>query len=72
MEKVMMTIQKYGNTTAATIPLCLWDYENKLKTGDRMLLAAFGGGFTWGGAYLTWAYDGAEAAAKGGNGMRVN
>jgi len=56
-ERVMVTIHKYGNTTAATIPLCLWDYENKLKAGDRMLLAAFGGGFTWGGVYLTWAYD---------------
>jgi len=57
-ERVMMTIQKYGNTTAATIPLCLWDYEQKLKAGDRLLMAAFGGGFTWGGVYLTWAYDG--------------
>ena len=63
MERVMMTIQKYGNTTAATIPLCLWDYESKLKTGDRLVLAAFGGGFTWGAAYVTWAYDGAERAA---------
>jgi 3-oxoacyl-[acyl-carrier-protein] synthase III len=57
-ERVMMTIQKYGNTTAATIPLCLWDYEEQLKAGDRLLLAAFGGGFTWGGIYLIWAYDG--------------
>jgi len=57
-ERVMVTIHKYGNTTAATIPLCLWDYEGKLKAGDRLLLAAFGGGFTWGGIYLTWAYDG--------------
>jgi 3-oxoacyl-[acyl-carrier-protein] synthase-3 len=56
-ERVMVTIQKYGNTTAATIPLCLWDYESRLKAGDRLLLAAFGGGFTWGGVYLTWAYD---------------
>ena len=56
-ERVMVTIQKYGNTTTATIPLCLWDYEHKLKAGDRLLLAAFGGGFTWGGVYLTWAYD---------------
>ena len=62
LEKVMFTIQKYGNTTTATIPLCLWDYEQKLKVGDRLLLAAFGGGFTWGGAYLTWAYDGAKRA----------
>ena len=56
-ERVMVTIHKYGNTTAATIPLCLWEYEEKLKAGDRLLLAAFGGGFTWAGIYLTWAYD---------------
>ena len=56
MERVMVTIQKYGNTTAATIPLCLWDYENVLKTGDRVIMAAFGGGFTWSAVYLTWAY----------------
>jgi 3-oxoacyl-[acyl-carrier-protein] synthase-3 len=57
LDRVMITIHKYGNTTAATIPLCLWDYERKLKAGDRMVLAAFGGGFTWAGVYLTWAYD---------------
>ena len=56
-ERVMINIAKYGNTTNATIPLCLWDYESQLKAGDRMLLAAFGGGFTWAGAFLTWAYD---------------
>jgi len=56
-EHVMVTIHKYGNTTAATIPLCLWDYEKKLKAGDRLIFAAFGGGFTWGGVYMTWAYD---------------
>ena len=56
LDRVMITIHKYGNTTAATIPLCLWDYEAKLKAGDRLVLAAFGGGFTWGGAYVTWAY----------------
>ena len=56
MDRVMVTIQKYGNTTAATIPLCLWDYENVLKTGDRVIMAAFGGGFTWSAVYLTWAY----------------
>ncbi len=56
-ERVMVTIQKYGNTTSGTIPLCLWDYEKKLKAGDRLILAAFGGGFTWGGVYLTWAYN---------------
>ncbi len=61
MERVMLVIQKYGNTTAATIPLCLWDYEARLKAGNRLLIAAFGGGFTWAGAYVTWAYDGARA-----------
>ena len=55
-EKVMLNIQKYGNTTAATIPLCLRDYEDKLKKGDNLVLAAFGGGFTWGSMYLKWAY----------------
>jgi 3-oxoacyl-[acyl-carrier-protein] synthase-3 len=59
MERVMVTIQKYGNTTNGTIPLSLWDYEGRLKQGDRMIFAAFGGGFTWAGAYVTWAYDGA-------------
>ena len=62
LERVMMVIHKYGNTTAATIPLCLWDYEARLKAGDRLLMAAFGGGFTWAGAYLTWSYDGARTA----------
>jgi 3-oxoacyl-[acyl-carrier-protein] synthase-3 len=56
-EKVMINIQNYGNTTAATIPLCIWEYENKLKKGDVLILAAFGGGFTWGSVYLKWAYD---------------
>ncbi len=56
-EKVMINIQKYGNTTAATIPLCLWDWEKKLKKGDNIVLAAFGGGFTWGATLLKWAYD---------------
>jgi 3-oxoacyl-[acyl-carrier-protein] synthase III len=55
-DKVMININKYGNTTAATIPLCLWDWENKLKKGDNIVLAAFGGGFTWGSVYLKWAY----------------
>ena len=57
MEKVMVNIQKYGNTTAGTLPLCLWEYEDRLKKGDKLLLTAFGGGFTWGTTYLTWAYD---------------
>jgi 3-oxoacyl-[acyl-carrier-protein] synthase III len=64
MRRVMMTIHKYGNTTAASIPLCLRDYESKLKAGDRMIFAAFGGGFTWGGVYLTWAYDGATRSRR--------
>lgn len=56
-EKVMINIEKYGNTTAATIPLCIWEYESKLRKGDILILAAFGGGFTWGAIYLKWAYD---------------
>ena len=56
-EKVMVNIEKYGNTTNGTIPLCLWEWENKLKKGDNLILAAFGGGFTWGSIYLKWAYD---------------
>lgn len=55
MERVMMNIQKYGNTTAATLPLCLWNYESQLKKGDNLLLAAFGGGFTWGAIWIKWA-----------------
>ena len=55
-DKVMMNIEKYGNTTAGTIPLLLWDYEKRLKKGDNLILAAFGGGFTWGSVYLKWAY----------------
>ncbi len=56
-EKVMVNIQKYGNTTNGTIPLCLWEWQDKLKKGDNIILAAFGGGFTWGSIYLKWAYD---------------
>jgi len=55
--KVMINIQKYGNTTAATIPLCMWEWEKQLKKGDNLILAAFGGGFTWGAIYLKWAYN---------------
>lgn len=58
IEKVMMNIEKYGNTTAATIPLCLWEYESGLREGDKLVLTAFGGGYTWGAILLTWAYDG--------------
>jgi len=56
-EKVMLNIQRYGNTTSGTIPLCLWDYEKQMKKGDNIILSAFGGGFTWGAIYLKWAYD---------------
>jgi 3-oxoacyl-[acyl-carrier-protein] synthase III len=56
-DKIMMNIERYGNTTAGTIPLLLWDYEKKLKKGDNLLLAAFGGGFTWGAIYVKWAYN---------------
>ncbi len=55
--KVMKNIHKYGNTTSATLPLCLWDYEKQLKKGDNLVFASFGGGFTWGAIYLKWAYD---------------
>ncbi|HEY6502539.1 MAG TPA: beta-ketoacyl-ACP synthase III [Chitinophagaceae bacterium] len=55
-EKVMLNIQRYGNTTAGTLPLCLWDWESKLKKGDNIVLAAFGGGFTWGATLVKWAY----------------
>ena len=56
-DKVMLNIERYGNTTSGTIPLCLWEYEKQLKKGDNLILAAFGGGFTWGAIYLKWAYD---------------
>lgn len=56
-EKVMINIQKYGNTTAATIPLCLWEWEKQLKKGDNLILAAFGGGFTWGATWVKWSYN---------------
>lgn len=56
-EKVMVNIHKYGNTTSGTIPLCLWEWEPQLKKGDNLVLAAFGGGFTWGAIWLKWAYD---------------
>jgi 3-oxoacyl-[acyl-carrier-protein] synthase III len=56
-EKVMINIEKYGNTTNGTLPLCLWEWENQLKKGDNIVLSAFGGGFTWGAIYLKWAYD---------------
>ncbi len=55
-EQVMINIQRYGNTTSATIPLCLWEWEKDLKKGDNVILSAFGGGFTWGSIYIKWAY----------------
>ncbi len=57
-DKVMINIQRYGNTTNGTIPLCLWEWEDQLKAGDNIILSAFGGGFTWGAIYLKWAYNG--------------
>ncbi len=57
-DKVMINIQRFGNTTSATLPLCLWDWESQLRKGDNIILAAFGAGFTWGAIYLKWAYDG--------------
>ena len=56
MEKVMVNIHKYGNTTSATIPLCLWEWENQLKKGDNLILTAFGGGYTWGAIWVKWGY----------------
>jgi 3-oxoacyl-[acyl-carrier-protein] synthase III len=59
-DKMLMNIERYGNTTAGTIPLLLWDYEKRFKKGDNIILSAFGGGFTWGSVYLKWAYDGSK------------
>ena len=55
-DKVMLNIQRYGNTTAATIPLCLWDFKHEINKGDLIVLAAFGGGFTWGATLVKWEY----------------
>jgi 3-oxoacyl-[acyl-carrier-protein] synthase III len=59
-DKVMVNIERYGNTTNGTIPICLWEWEKKLHKGDNVILAAFGGGFTWGSIWIKWAYDSAE------------
>lgn len=59
-EKVMINIQRYGNSSAATLPICIWDYEDKLKKGDNLIFTTFGAGFTWGAAYVKWGYDGAQ------------
>ncbi|MEZ4990249.1 MAG: 3-oxoacyl-[acyl-carrier-protein] synthase III C-terminal domain-containing protein [Saprospiraceae bacterium] len=56
MERVIVNIQRYGNTTAGTLPICMWEYEKEFKKGDNIILTAFGGGFTWGAIYLKWAY----------------
>lgn len=60
MDKMMVNIQRYGNTSAATLPLALWDYEKQLKKGDNLIFTAFGAGFTWGAAYMKWGYDSAK------------
>lgn len=57
-EKVMINIERYGNTSAGTLPLCIWDFEEKLKKGDNLIFTAFGAGFTWGAMYMKWGYDG--------------
>ena len=57
-DKVMVNINRYGNTSAATLPLCIWDFEDKLKKGDNLIFTAFGAGFTWGAVYVKWGYDG--------------
>ena len=58
VEKVMVNIERYGNTSAGTLPLCLWDFEDKFKYGDNLILTAFGAGFAWGAIYVKWGYDG--------------
>jgi 3-oxoacyl-[acyl-carrier-protein] synthase-3 len=60
-DRIFLTVEKYGNTSAASIPLSLWEHEKRLKRGDKVLLTAFGGGFTWGGALVDWSYDGVDA-----------
>ena len=60
IEKVMVNINRYGNTSAATLPLCLWDFESRLNKGDNIILTAFGAGFTWGAIYVKWGYDGTK------------
>ena len=59
-DKVMVNIERYGNTSAGTIPLCLWEWEPKLRKGDNLILTAFGAGFSWGSVYLKWGYDGSD------------
>lgn len=61
-EKVMVNIERYGNTSAGTLPLCIWDFEKKLKKGDNLIFTAFGAGFAWGAVYVKWGYDPKEDA----------
>ncbi|MDR2027549.1 MAG: ketoacyl-ACP synthase III [Prevotellaceae bacterium] len=68
-EKVMVNIDRFGNTSSATVPLCLWDYESKLKKGDNIIIATFGAGFTWGAIYLKWAYNGIRDLSNGLTGL---
>ncbi|MDD2513031.1 MAG: 3-oxoacyl-[acyl-carrier-protein] synthase III C-terminal domain-containing protein, partial [Proteiniphilum sp.] len=63
-EKVMVNIERYGNTSAGTIPLCLWEWESRLRKGDNVILTTFGAGFSWGSVYLKWGYDGNKSAEK--------
>ena len=63
-DKVMVNIERYGNTSAGTIPLCLWEWESKLRKGDNIILTAFGAGFSWGSVYLKWGYDGNKETVK--------
>lgn len=69
-EKTMLTITKYGNTTSATIPLCLWEYEHELRPGDNIIIATFGAGFAWGSTYVKWAYDGSKFAKPEQNSVK--
>ncbi|EKU91637.1 beta-ketoacyl-ACP synthase III [Bacteroides oleiciplenus] len=70
-EKVMVNIERYGNTSAATLPLCIWDFENKLKKGDKLIFTAFGAGFAWGAVYVKWGYDSdTSSSAKSGQNLQ--
>jgi 3-oxoacyl-[acyl-carrier-protein] synthase-3 len=63
-EKVMIIIERYGNTSSATLPMCLWEYEPKLRKGDNLILTTFGAGFTWGAIYFKWGYTGVRDVSK--------
>ena len=68
---MIINIERYGNTTNGTLPLCLWEWEDKFKKGDNLILAAFGGGFTWGSVYLKWAYWCADMQMRGSADVRI-